>query len=319
MAAGAAFPTIADALVRLASAEAMGWRAALLIEGRHGRTVFAGTLPPALFATGASAPGGARRVAPWDRALETGDGVTVAELDALAPEVADRASALGLVGCVTVGVHDNDSQAGALVVWFESGATTTVLPLWLEHEVEPLLRLALEQHQARAQLEWAARFDALTGLPNRGHLLDEVSRALARCRRGTTAAVLYLDLDGFKAVNDEHGHLAGDEVLVTASHRLRNEIRPGDLIGRLGGDEFVLVCPGCHGIDEVEAIGSRMVEAMRSPITLAGGGEARVGVSVGAVLVGPRAPTVEEALARADGNLYRAKASGRGCVVASVA
>jgi GGDEF domain-containing protein len=103
--------------------------------------------------------------------------------------------------------------------------------------------LAIERKEARAQIARLAYYDVLTGLPNRTHLRDLISEAIAACPDGKHVALAFLDVDNFKDVNDTLGHSAGDELLVSFAQRLRAEIEPGDILGRLGGDEFVVVLP----------------------------------------------------------------------------
>jgi diguanylate cyclase (GGDEF)-like protein/PAS domain S-box-containing protein len=152
--------------------------------------------------------------------------------------------------------------------------------------------------------------DPLTGLANRTLLRDRLGHALARSQReGGATAVLFIDLDNFKQVNDVHGHAAGDTVLVEIGRRLKTAVRPGDTIARLGGDEFVAVC---EDVDEESAlaVGRRLGDAIGAPVT-AGGREHRLSASIG-VALGAVEP--DALLANADAAGYRAKAAGRGRV-----
>jgi diguanylate cyclase (GGDEF)-like protein/PAS domain S-box-containing protein len=150
--------------------------------------------------------------------------------------------------------------------------------------------------------------DPLTGLANRTLLRDRLEHALARFERdrGETA-VLFVDLDNFKQINDAHGHAAGDAALVELSRRLQTAVRPGDTIARLGGDEFVALC---EHVDEESAVavGRRLLDAIRLPFS-AGGAEHELSASVGIALGHSDA---EVLLANADAATYRAKAAGRG-------
>ena len=157
-----------------------------------------------------------------------------------------------------------------------------------------------------------ALHDALTGLPNRVLLQDRLRHALsARTRRGGHVGVLFLDLDGFKAVNDGYGHGVGDEVLATVAARLRGSVRAGDPPARLSGDEFVVVCEGVDDLAALHGAASRLEQAVAAPIVL---GERTIclGVSVGAVLYEPDArETASHAAARliaaADSRMYDVK------------
>ncbi len=167
------------------------------------------------------------------------------------------------------------------------------------------------QRALEEQLRAAALHDVLTGLPNRSLLVDRLEHALAAAgRTGEQVAVLYCDLDGFKAVNDGHGHSAGDEVLTQAAHRLAHAVRPGDTVARIGGDEFVLVCTGVDTDRAADAIAARVQAAMAEPIPSASA-EHTVGISTGIALSGPDS-TPETMLTAADEAMYRAKRARRG-------
>ena len=124
-------------------------------------------------------------------------------------------------------------------------------------------RDATGELHARRELEHRAMHDPLTGLPNRELLMDRLSVALARLgRQGTAVGVLFIDLDGFKEVNDAHGHAVGDELLVSIASRLRREVRDGDTVARYGGDEFVVLCEDLVHLDAAQPLARRL--AMRS-------------------------------------------------------
>ncbi|MGY1620705.1 diguanylate cyclase domain-containing protein [Geodermatophilus sp. SYSU D00965] len=167
------------------------------------------------------------------------------------------------------------------------------------------------QRELEDQLRAEALHDTLTGLPHRGLLVDRVRHALqGSARSGVPVAVLFCDLDGFKAVNDAWGHAAGDAVLRETARRLHTVLRPGDTVGRLGGDEFVVVCPDVPTAEAAAVVVERVERAVTAPLTVdrgpAGEVQVAVGVSVGAALSRP-GDAPETLLTRADVAMYRVK------------
>lgn len=165
--------------------------------------------------------------------------------------------------------------------------------------------------EAEDRMAHMARHDPLTDLPNRLLFREELDRALARLDRdGTGFALLCLDLDHFKSVNDTLGHQAGDRLLRVVAGRIRGVLRRGDVAARLGGDEFVIIQAGCAGPEDAMGLAARVVEAMAAPVDL-GGYPTGIGISIGIALAPCDARAPEDLLARADVALYRAKAAGR--------
>ena len=162
------------------------------------------------------------------------------------------------------------------------------------------------------QLERLAYYDVLTGLPNRRLLADRFEVALAQSHRtGTTLAVCYLDLDGFKEVNDQLGHRAGDLLLVDVANRLKRSVRSGDTVARLGGDEFVLVLMGFDGGASNQQILGRILDAFGAPFSV-GESLVRVSASIGVALsTDGLTSNLDTLLRRADHSMYVAKQAGR--------
>jgi diguanylate cyclase (GGDEF)-like protein len=170
----------------------------------------------------------------------------------------------------------------------------------------------VERQRAADTLLHQATHDALTQLPNRVLILDHLARSLARQRRSPDhhTAVLFVDLDGFKTINDTMGHASGDRVLRQVAERLGTAIRPQDTLGRLSGDEFVIVCEALSEEHDVVAIVERLAEAVRRPIDL-DGEQFLVTASVGVALArGSEDPGA--LIEQADAAMYRSKARGRG-------
>jgi diguanylate cyclase (GGDEF)-like protein len=162
-----------------------------------------------------------------------------------------------------------------------------------------------------AELAHQALHDALTGLPNRALLLDRLDQALAQSERtGSAVAVLFLDLDRFKLVNDSRGHAAGDQLLVRVAERLRQVVRPADTVARFGGDEFVVICQDAGVVGHAMHVADRVADAFRSPFPL-GADDMFLNVSIGiATSDGRTSPA--ELLRNADAAMYQAKELGRG-------
>ncbi|MEX2267127.1 MAG: EAL domain-containing protein [Acidimicrobiia bacterium] len=168
-----------------------------------------------------------------------------------------------------------------------------------------------ERKRYEEQLRHQALHDSLTGLPNRALLNDRLEGALGRARRdGNEVAVLLLDVDGFKVVNDAYGHAVGDELLVALAGRLRTLVRPGDTVARLGGDEFVVLCEALGDPAEVAVVAKRMVTGLAVPLHQGDGSELSITVSIG-VAVGRGETRGHGLLHDADAAMYHAKENGR--------
>jgi len=168
------------------------------------------------------------------------------------------------------------------------------------------------RRSAEARIAHMARHDALTDLPNRSLFGERLSAAVARAGRGEGCALLYLDLDHFKEINDTLGHPVGDAVLREATARLRRCVRSIDTVARLGGDEFAVLQTGLERAEDAVSLAERLIAELSLPCRL-GGETLRVGVSLGIAVLLPGEEEDEDTLMRkADLALYRAKAEGRG-------
>ncbi len=164
------------------------------------------------------------------------------------------------------------------------------------------------QRASEAALAHRATHDKLTGLPDRLLLRDRLEQAIARPHRaGQHVALLFIDLDGFKSVNDRYGHAAGDAALVEVARRISGALRPGDTASRIGGDEFVVLAEGLNA-EEASAIGGRIAREVGRPITVSGH-RVELGTSIGLALAGA-GDEPDDVILRADQAMYRAKRDG---------
>jgi len=168
-----------------------------------------------------------------------------------------------------------------------------------------------ELHETQHQLEMLARVDTLTGLANRRRFDERIEEALQRARRlERSVAVMFLDIDHFKRVNDSLGHAGGDAVLQEFARRLQRSVRVTDTVARLAGDEFVVLLEGLHDTDELGALAQKIVGSVRPPFEF-DGEFIEVTTSIGVATCVDARSTAAEVLARADAALYRAKSEGR--------
>jgi diguanylate cyclase (GGDEF)-like protein len=181
------------------------------------------------------------------------------------------------------------------------------------HSIANLLGDALARNRGEDETRHTALHDALTGLPNRTLFLDRLRVSLAHgARRQTTVAVLFVDLDHFKLVNDSFGHSAGDELLRAVAARLDGQLRLGDTVARFGGDEFLMICDDLASPGDAQAIAESLRQDLLRPFVIADDTELPMRASIGvAISHGPGADA-EELIAEADSAMYRAKERGGG-------
>jgi diguanylate cyclase (GGDEF)-like protein len=217
----------------------------------------------------------------------------------------------GLQAAMAAPVHENGVSVGSLTVAsFRPGRHYTqteqdVLCAFAEHA-----SLALTDARNFEDAMHQAFHDSLTGLPNRALFLDRLELAHARARRsGSPIAVLFMDLDSFKNVNDSLGHAAGDELLVLVAGRLRRWLRPSDTAARFGGDEFAILIEDIDTSNGAQVVAQRVLDALREPFAIHGQ-EVLVGVSIG--IASSAHPGSDDLLRNADLAMYRAKGMGKG-------
>ncbi len=170
--------------------------------------------------------------------------------------------------------------------------------------------------QAEREHAFQARHDVLTGLSNRVGLAQAIDASLKRHDGEQPLALIYLDLDGFKAINDTHGHVAGDRLLQLVSERLRRLVRSGDLVARIGGDEFIILSQQV-GSSQLTRLGDRLIREISQPYELDDEVTVTIGASIGIARAPDHGQDMESLMSAADGALYQAKSHGKArCVIA---
>jgi diguanylate cyclase (GGDEF)-like protein/PAS domain S-box-containing protein len=287
---------------------------AILYRGEHDEPrSLASNLPSELHQ-----PGSADGRTPWDAAMATGGEVAIADLTELSPdspvaspELVAVAIEAGYVGCIAAPVHDPAHPGGAcLLIWTTEQGPTTSGHRYAVGNMRRAFALVLQQRAQLRSLERAARVDQLTGLTARARFLELLDQIGSEAEPTARHALLYVDLDGFKTVNDNLGHTAGDQVLNATAARVTGAVAPDAVVSRLGGDEFGILCPPGTTEAEAAATAQRIVDAVALPIVV-GEVSAVVGASVG-VAVGTPGDHPAAVLDAADGALLGAKAEGRG-------
>jgi diguanylate cyclase (GGDEF)-like protein len=177
------------------------------------------------------------------------------------------------------------------------------------------LAVALSKTARDERLYRQAHYDPLTSLPNRILFRDRLAQELANSTAGLSrGALLYIDLDHFKRVNDSVGHSAGDQLLTIVAHRLRSCTKEGDTVARLGGDEFTVILRNIVDPDSARAVGDRIIELLQLPVNI-GGRDHFVCASIGITLFPDDGNTIDDLMRNADTAMYRAKDAGRGCTM----
>ncbi|MFN8037701.1 MAG: GGDEF domain-containing protein [Acidimicrobiales bacterium] len=311
VATGADLDATADWLARVIEARWVGTVAGVVVDGPGGRRVVGAQHWPAGLEQGFLGQADTGAID-----LRGGPVVAVVGVDELPDDVAGLARGAGLIAFARALVPDPAGGTAAIVAWFD---LPDAARMEFEHgsiELRELLALALERRYHLGRLDHAVRHDALTGLHNRSGFLEVVEAAAGRDGTGDAlaaqAALLYVDLDGFKPVNDRHGHAVGDAVLRVVGGRLA-ALSGSWLAARIGGDEFVLFGAGGDDLaDRAGVVAQQVVEALTEPIEVGDAdGElvvVEIGASVGVAVTD--GADVDRLLELADGAMYSVKAAG---------
>ena len=181
----------------------------------------------------------------------------------------------------------------------------------LEREHWNLKQALEERYVLQEALLHQAFHDKLTGLPNRALLFDRLNTAFAEAmRHHQPLSLLFLDLDGFKAVNDQFGHAAGDQLLIEVAKRMLSVARQDDTVARFGGDEFIVLLKGLDLVDDAVGVANRILERISEPYRI-GGEDLNISASIGVAVSFPRGDQPEDLLRHADHAMYQAKTSGK--------
>ncbi len=247
---------------------------------------------------------------PWDQAIGPDSGVTYTELAGLPEQVRAGAGGFRSVSCFPVLARGESTPSACLVVWSRDvGPLGTNERNAVDRAV--ILGSLLMSRSVAGERSLEEPFqDVLTGLGNRRSYFQALN---TRIEAGESPAVLYIDIDGFKEVNDRLGRLAGDSALRVIARRLSSVVRPTDELARIGGDEFAILCSSDVSEPQVIAIAARVVDRLAEPISIGDAPALKLGASIGIVLDFPPGTAADALLARADEALYEAKAAGRSC------
>jgi len=200
---------------------------------------------------------------------------------------------------------------GTFAIYHRKAHYPTEANLALIEKTAGLASIAIEKRQSEEKIERMAHYDVLTDLPNRVLLADRLSQAMVQCqRRNQSLAVAYLDLDGFKAVNDTYGHDVGDELLVTMSRRMKEALRGGDTLARIGGDEFISVMVDLESIENTKPVLERLLKAAAEPVTV-GDALIQISASIGVTLYPQDGVDADQLIRHADEAMYVAKRAGK--------
>jgi diguanylate cyclase (GGDEF)-like protein len=251
-------------------------------------------------------------------AFRTGKAVSIADLsqDERFPAFIPQALEAGLAAAFTFPLRHGDSQLGALDLYRDTPGSLSDDAMVVAQTLADVTSAYLVNARARSELvrtaahaQTTALHDALTGLPNRTLLIERIQHALlSRRRSGKLVAVLFIDLDGFKKVNDTSGHQTGDDLLMAVGSRLTTLLRPGDTLARLSGDEFVIVCGDLNEAGEVEGLATRLDTAISTPFDLEGV-QVQLSASIGIAFAGV-GNDPEQLLHKADMAMYQVKRMG---------
>ena len=317
IATGASLQEVLDTLVSVIESQSEGMLGAVLLldeDGEHVRVGAAGSLPGAYsralegLSIGPSAGSCGTAMHRRERVV-----VTDIENDALWEAYRELALAHGLRACwATPILSQQGSVLGTFSMYYREVRTPTQPELRLADFTARIAGIAIERKQAEHRISYMAHHDTLTGLPNRALLLDRLRQAVGQSQRtAKSVAVMFIDLDDFKHINDSLGHQVGDHLLQLVAGRLQLCLRRGDTLARLGGDEFVLVLPAIEDDHAVAAVAQKILDELRNTFHV-DGHALHAGCSIGISLFPEDGEDADTLMRAADTAMYHAKGKGRG-------
>ncbi len=309
-------PVVAARACRLLDSQIPGARSSLMVlsEQKQLSTVAAPGLAPDY-----SSVLGAIDIGPsvgsCGRAAYTGEAVISTDLirDPCWADYRPLAERFGFRACWSQPIlASSGGVLGTIGIYFTIERAPTDSELDLQRRICDIVAISIERRRTVDRIRYLALYDQLTGLANRSLLSDRLMTAIRQARRTSgQLALLFLDFDGFKAVNDRFGHDAGDEVLAVSGQRLRQTLRESDTPARIGGDEFVVLLPDVQAVATAAHVAEKLLTVMQEPIPWMDH-FLQVGVSIGVALYPEHGDTADELLSHADDAMYTAKMAGKG-------
>jgi diguanylate cyclase (GGDEF)-like protein len=217
----------------------------------------------------------------------------------------------GFANAAYAPVHGEEQPLGVLCLLARRAQTPGIDECQFMVTAASVLSAGLRRIESEARLAFLAQFDPLTGLPNRALLVDRLGQLIVQAgRHGGSLGVLFIDLDGFKVVNDTLGHAAGDELLKATGRRLKAAVRGGDTVARIAGDEFAVILNDLARSEDGALVAQKIIDALAAPLPVAGQ-EVFVSASIGIAVFPADGADADTLLGAADAAMYRAKHSGR--------
>lgn len=317
VATGRLLPKVLDTLIQMIEFQCDGMLGTILLLDADGVHLRHGAAPhiPAGFIAGIDGSRIGPQAGSCGTAMYYNEPVIVADIlqDSLWADYRTLANQYNLRACWSIPIRSHDRKVlGSFAMYYTEVRSPNSEELRLAALGSHIAGIAIERQRTEDYISHLAHHDALTGLPNRILLQAVLSQAVVQARRHKSAvAVLYIDLDNFKIVNDSHGHHVGDCLLKTVAERLQGCVREEDQVARLAGDEFMIILPTPRQSGEPASVATKVLEALVHPF-LAEGHELRAGASIGISLYPNDGETVESLIQAADTAMYDAKQKGGG-------